>query len=226
MCYNAHMSTTKRVEQDRKSYNQICPMATALDIIGDRWTILILRELLGGSARFQELKDGLPGIATNLLTERLRRLETDGLVRQIHVHNTVLYSLTKQGASVRPALEELARLGSRLERVAPAYHQRSVRAIAMALQSILVYLLDAMPSERVVVELDVDGEYVEIVLDQRPSATVRLATEHDSRAKTTKAGLIRVLNGQAVDQSIFEHVSGDEMATQQMIKVFNAATSL
>ena len=68
---------------DRKSYEQVCPMATALDFVGDRWTILILRELLGGPARFQDLKDGLPGIAPNLLVERLRRMEGDGIVRRL-----------------------------------------------------------------------------------------------------------------------------------------------
>ena len=88
------------IDPDRKSYNQVCPVATALDFVGDRWTILILRELLGGSARFQELREGLPGIASNLLTERLRRLEADGLVRQIHAHNSVLYALTEQGAGI------------------------------------------------------------------------------------------------------------------------------
>ena len=101
------MTKKTNIDLDRKSYNQVCPTATALDFIGDRWTILILRELLGGAARFYELRDGLPGIASNLLTERLRRLEADGLVRQIHRHNTVLYALTEQGAAVRPILEEL-----------------------------------------------------------------------------------------------------------------------
>lgn len=92
---------------DRKSYQQICPLATALDVVGDRWTILILRELLGGAARFQDLRDGLPGIATNLLSDRLRRLEEDDIVRRIHAHNTVLYTLTSQGAEIRTALEAL-----------------------------------------------------------------------------------------------------------------------
>ncbi|MDH5616774.1 MAG: helix-turn-helix transcriptional regulator, partial [Acidimicrobiia bacterium] len=92
---------------DRKSYEQVCPMATALDFIGDRWTILILRELLGGPARFQELRDGLPGIATNLLTERLRRMETDGIARRVDVGGSSLYTLTEEGAGIRTAIEEL-----------------------------------------------------------------------------------------------------------------------
>ena len=77
----------------------MCPLSTALDFVGDRWTILILRELLGGSARFQELRDGLPGIASNLLTERLRRLESDGIIRRVRAH-----SGRDPGAKEEPAI--------------------------------------------------------------------------------------------------------------------------
>jgi len=207
---------------DRKSYNQICPMATALDFIGDRWTILILRELLGGSARFHELRDGLPGIATNLLTERLRRLETDGIVRRVAAHDTVLYGLTEQGADIRATLEELGWWGARLQRrAAPTVHERSIRAIAMALQSILVHAGDALPIERLVVELEVDGEYVEVILDQRPTATARLSTEPDARVRTSTSGISAVLLGRAFDESTFTHISGNEAATKQLVSALS-----
>jgi DNA-binding HxlR family transcriptional regulator len=205
------------IDPDRKSYNQVCPMATALDFIGDRWTILILRELLGGAARFQELRDGLPGIASNLLTERLRRLEGDGIVRQIHTHNTVLYALTEQGAGIRTALEELGLWGARMGRAAPALHQRSIRAIAMALQFVLVRAGDALPAERLVVELEVDGEYIEVILDQRPTVTARLSTEPDARVQVSTPGISAVLLGQAFDDSTFTHVSGNEAATKYLV---------
>lgn len=203
------------IASDRKSYNQVCPVATALDFVGDRWTILILRELLGGSARFQELRDGLPGIASNLLTERLRRLEADGLVRQIHAHNT--YALTEQGASIRTAIEELGFWAARMgRRAAPVLHQRSIRAIAMALQAVLVRAGDALPAERMVVELEVDGEYIEVVLDQRPTVTVRLSVEPDARVRVSMAGISAILSGQG-DDSTFTHVSGNETATKYLV---------
>jgi DNA-binding HxlR family transcriptional regulator len=209
--------TETYIDPDRKSYNQVCPLATALDFVGDRWTILIIRELLGGSARFQELRDGLPGIASNLLTERLRRLEADGLVRQIHAHNTVLYTLTEQGAEIRMALEELAFWAARMERrAAPVLHERSSRAIAMALQSVLVRAGDALPTERLVVELEVDGEYIEVVLDQRPTVTVRLSIEPDARVRVSAAGISAVLRGQG-DDSTFTHLSGNEAATKYLV---------
>ena len=63
-----------------RSYGQYCSVAKALDVIGDRWTLLIVRELLiRGACRYTDLKNGLPGIATNLLADRIRELESAGL---------------------------------------------------------------------------------------------------------------------------------------------------
>ena len=207
------------MKTDRKSYQQICPMATALDIVGDRWTILILRELLGGTARFNELRDGLPGIAGNLLTERLRRLEEDGLVRQMKMHNTTLYALTDRGTDIRTALEELAFWGARQARVAPVLHERSIRAIAMALQSVVVRAGDALPVDRYVIEVDVDGEPMEITLDQSPTVTARPATKPDARMSITYEGMSAVLRGKDIDRSLFMNISGNEIAIQFLLDV-------
>ena len=64
----------------QRTYNQNCPVAKGLDIVGERWTLLILRELVGGARRYSDLRTELPGIATNLLADRLRGLEQTGLV--------------------------------------------------------------------------------------------------------------------------------------------------
>ncbi|MDH3259495.1 MAG: helix-turn-helix transcriptional regulator [Acidimicrobiia bacterium] len=202
---------------DRKSYEQVCPMATALDFIGDRWTILILRELLGGPARFQELRDGLPGIATNLLTERLRRMETDGIARRVDVGGSSLYTLTEEGAGIRTAIEELGMWGARMGRVGPAVHQRSIRAIAMALHSVLVRAGDALPSGIAIIELDVDGQYAEIVLGPRPTVTARPSTQPDARVAAPTRAISAFLLGQSVADAAFNHVSGDERATKRLI---------
>ena len=64
-----------------RSYNEYCSIAKSLDVVGDRWTLLIVRELAQrGACRYTDLRDGLPGIATNLLAERLRQLEQSGVV--------------------------------------------------------------------------------------------------------------------------------------------------
>jgi DNA-binding HxlR family transcriptional regulator len=105
-----------------RSYDQYCPLARALDLLGERWTLLILRELLGGSRRYGDLRDALPGVATNLLSDRLRRLVAEGLVEQVEVPPPVartMYRLTDAGwGQVPPVVQVLARFG--LDRLPPA----------------------------------------------------------------------------------------------------------
>lgn len=202
---------------ERKSYEQVCPMATALDFVGDRWTILILRELLGGPGRFQELRNGLPGIATNLLTERLRRMEADGIVRRVDVGGSGLYTLTEAGSGIRIAIEELGMWGARLSRVGSAKHQRSIRAIAMALQAVLVRSADELRTGTAIIELEVDGEYAEIVLGPRPTVTARTSMQPDAGVAATTPAISAFLLGQTRADGAFHHVVGDEHATHRLI---------
>jgi DNA-binding HxlR family transcriptional regulator len=92
-----------------KSYGQYCALARALDVIGDRWSPLIVRELLGGARRYGELLEGLPGIATNLLAERLRHLEAAGVVERDEEGR---YRLSEWGEGLREPLYALARWGA------------------------------------------------------------------------------------------------------------------
>ncbi len=95
-----------------KSYGQACALAAALDVIGSRWTILILRDLMGGPARYVDLHRGLPGLASNLLADRLRDLEEFGLIEKTtEAYGVTLYRLTPLGEQTRPALAELGKLG-------------------------------------------------------------------------------------------------------------------
>src|SRR5882757_2304498 len=94
-----------------RSYGQYCGLARALDVVGDRWNLLIVRQLLVAPARFRELLDGLPGVATNLLTDRLRDLEAAGVVerRLAEEGNAVVYALTLWGYGLREPIEGLVR---------------------------------------------------------------------------------------------------------------------
>lgn len=89
-------------------YDQYCGCARALDVVGDRWTLLIVRELLVRPARFSELRDGLPGIATNLLSNRLKALQADGVVERRLADPGVAYALTPWGEQLREPLMALA----------------------------------------------------------------------------------------------------------------------
>jgi len=100
-----------------RSYGQYCSVAKALDVVGDRWTLLIARELLlQGPCRYTDLKNGLPGIATNLLSDRIRELEAAGLVRREEAAPpvaTTLFHLTESGAQLEPVLGALGAWGIR-----------------------------------------------------------------------------------------------------------------
>jgi DNA-binding HxlR family transcriptional regulator len=100
-----------------RSYGQYCSIAKALDVVGDRWTLLIIRELLiRGACRYTDLKDGLPGIATNLLSDRIRDLESAGLIRREDAPPpvaTTLFHLTDTGEELAPVLDALGRWGVR-----------------------------------------------------------------------------------------------------------------
>jgi DNA-binding HxlR family transcriptional regulator len=94
-----------------RSYQQYCGLARGLDVVGDRWVLLIVRELLEGPRRYNELLDGLPGIATNLLAERLRSLDEIGVIKRGD-DNT--YALTEWGLGLHDVVYALGRWASPL----------------------------------------------------------------------------------------------------------------
>jgi DNA-binding HxlR family transcriptional regulator len=98
-----------------RSYAEYCAIAKSLDVVGDRWTLLIVRELaLRGACRYTDLRNGLPGIATNLLADRLRDLEDAGVVGREDAPPpiaTTLFRLTHRGEELRPVMEALTRWG-------------------------------------------------------------------------------------------------------------------
>jgi DNA-binding HxlR family transcriptional regulator len=100
-----------------RSYGQFCSVARALDVIGDRWNLLIIRELLlRGACRYTDLRNGLPGIATNLLADRIRELESAGLIRREEAPPpvaTTLVHLTEAGAELEPVVRALGSWGMR-----------------------------------------------------------------------------------------------------------------
>lgn len=93
-----------------KTYSQNCGLAAALDVVGERWTLLIVRTLLAGAARFGEIKAQLPGIGTNLLSERLKSLQRRGVIDKGEGPQAA-YALTRKGEALRPIARQLARWG-------------------------------------------------------------------------------------------------------------------
>ncbi len=118
-------------------YQQYCALARALDVAGDRWTLLIVRELAPGPRRFTDLVDGLPGISRKLLTERLRALERDGIVARQELPPPAarqLYELTRDGRDLAHAIAPLIAWGARRmgdRKPTDSFHARWA-AVAMA----------------------------------------------------------------------------------------------
>ena len=99
-----------------KRFDQYCPVAHAMCLVGERWALLIVRELLHGPKRYTDLRDGLPGIGTNILASRLRELEEAGLVRKRKLPApaaSIVYELTEYGAELEEVVHALARWGAR-----------------------------------------------------------------------------------------------------------------
>ncbi|WP_159841684.1 winged helix-turn-helix transcriptional regulator [Nocardia sp. CY41] len=99
---------------DQRTYNQYCATARTLDIVGERWTLLLIRELLTGPKRFGDLQAALRGLGTGLLAARLKHLEAEGLARKVTLPppaRTPAYALTEAGAELAPAILALARWG-------------------------------------------------------------------------------------------------------------------
>jgi DNA-binding HxlR family transcriptional regulator len=100
----------------RKRYEQYCPVAHALDLVGERWALLVVRELMHGPKRYTDLVEHLPGIGTNILASRLRDLEAGGIVAKRTLPPPAasrVYELTEYGQGLRAAIRELALWGAR-----------------------------------------------------------------------------------------------------------------
>jgi DNA-binding HxlR family transcriptional regulator len=132
-----------------RSYGQACALAKALDLVGDRWTLLIARELLiRGTCRYTDLQHGLPGIPTNLLAKRLNELTEAGLLSRETAPPpvaTIVYRLTERGKQLEPAIDALGKWGAPL--LAGASHRDVFRSHWMALP-VRLHVRDKTPSAR------------------------------------------------------------------------------
>ncbi len=164
----------------RKSYNQNCPIARGLDVLGERWTLLILRELIGGARRYSDLRAELPGIATNLLADRLRELEESGFVDRTELPPPIartVYTLSEVGwRKVPPVIQAIAMFG--LDMIEPDASALTplngfLAGILLAFDPVRAADLDA--SYRV----DIDGRRFEFAVRDRNLARCSNRTRGD-----------------------------------------------
>jgi DNA-binding HxlR family transcriptional regulator len=95
------------------SYYQFCPVAKAMELLDERWTLLVIRELVSGGQHFNDLRRGLPRMSPSLLSKRLQQLQRAGVIARRHSGNNVCYTLTQAGSELRPVVEALGSWGTR-----------------------------------------------------------------------------------------------------------------
>jgi DNA-binding HxlR family transcriptional regulator len=209
-----------------RNYRLLCPIARALDRVGDRWALLILRDLHAGPARFNELLEGLTGIASNLLANRLEELVVAELVRRaVGPHQVAVYELTPLGLSTADLLYELAAFGSRLppdDDVRPPGNRRS---IAVTLKVACSRVVD--PGLTLELELRVDGEPYTLRADRgRVDVWARPATAPGVVLETDYESLVAVTDG-AMDLEDFAKrtkvTGGDRTATKSAFELLRGA---
>lgn len=150
----------------KRSYDQFCGLARALDLVGERWTLLLVRDLALGPQRYTDLLEGLPGIGSGLLAERLRQLEQAGIARKTVLPppaRVPVYELTDDGRDLAQAVLPLALWGARrLERIEPDHTYR-VEWLLLSLWA--QFKPDRAAGVHDVYELQIDGDAVHIRID-------------------------------------------------------------
>ncbi len=210
----------------KRIYNQYCAIARALDAVGERWTLLLIRELVTGPKRFTDLLDHLPGIGTNLLSNRLKELEESGLIVQNKLPppaSSVVYELTPRGSELEPVLMALAQWGRPLlgpprekDKLAPGWLILAMKKsfcseAADGIDEVYEYRVDAD-----VFQVRVHHNNIEIEQGLRWKPNMTLITDSDT--------LMRVIAGELSGAAAIEtggmHVEGDFDAYKRTYSLF------
>ncbi len=179
-----------------RSYAQYCPIAFSLDHVGRRWTLLVIRELILGPLRYNDIKEALPGIATNLLTERLRDLEADGLVERRVLPspaNVTVYALTPMGTRFRGLIFELMRLGVPWMPGGKLRHPPRHREAGLLLQALLGTVAPRRRRARVHVQLATGSVGVDVHRGA-VAVSMHVPTDPDATIVTSASALTKVVN--------------------------------
>lgn len=206
-----------------RDYGQYCGLARALDLVGNRWNLLIVRQLLIGPARYGELRDGLSGIATNLLTDRLRDLETAGVLerRLSDDANAITYSLTSWGAQLREPINALIRWSTPLMIRGPEGDEFRAEGLLVALPALFAGRIRMDRS--VAVGIAVNDAVDDAVVQVRATSTGVEVDRHDGRQLDAVISAdAQIVLGLAVGMLTLDNVAdlvdidGDETAVRHI----------
>ncbi|WP_117213122.1 winged helix-turn-helix transcriptional regulator [Allorhizocola rhizosphaerae] len=201
-----------------RTYDDPCAIARGLDAVGERWALLVVRELLLGPKRFSDLRRGLHDVSQNVLAQRLRELERDGIVRRRTLASTGVYELTKRGRELEPVLFAIAGWANAIS--VPESITAGLSPDALAFQLRLTFDPKAAGDVRAVYELRLDDDrFTMRITDRRIDISRAPATEPDAVIETSVARLTGLLSReQPWDDSIV--VEGDKRAARRLTRLF------
>lgn len=191
-----------------RRYRLLCPISRVLDHVGDRWTLLILRDLHAGPVRHKDLATGLTGIPSNVLATRLKELLAAGLVQKKRSeHGVPLYELTDLGEATGPVLFELSRLGTRFPADEEPRPPGNLRLVAVTLKEALSRVPD---DSELHVELRIDGEPLDIHAHQgRVRVHYRPATEPQAVISVPYEPMIAYGDGRIAPEAFGQFITVD-----------------
>ena len=210
----------------RRSYRQYCGIASALDVVGERWSLLVVRELMTGPKRFKDLGEGLPGVGTGLLSARLRDLEAAGVIRRTVLPapaRVPVYELTESGLELEPVLVGLARWGA--PRLGAYERGQAYKPHWLLLSLSTEYRREAAAGVHETYEFEIGGELLharvrdgEVELRDGPASDAVLRVSADA-----DAFLDAVSSPGRLDEAVASgalRVSGDPGALTRCIEIF------
>jgi DNA-binding HxlR family transcriptional regulator len=214
----------------QRRYQDGCPVALGMDLLGERWALLIVRELLLGPKRFSDLRVGLLGSSADMVTVRLRELQAHGIVQRRRLPapaSAWVYELTPWGAELEPIVTSLARWSIRSAEMAERV-DRPVSVDSAVLGLRVLFDADAAADAAVTLELVVDAEpfrvdvhngVLRVRRGEAPDADLRLVTDPN-----TLAGLLRGERSVEAEREL-GHVAltGDDLAARTFLSYFGAA---
>jgi DNA-binding HxlR family transcriptional regulator len=216
---------------DARRYDDPCGIARALDVIGDRWALLVVRELTFGPRRFVALRAGLHGISPNVLAQRLRGLEAAGVVRRDMLGppaSVAVYELTDRGRELRPVLLALGRWGSGEPVTTPA--ELSVSALLVALQTVYAPGAAGAPAAGTAFALGFDGDWYQVAasedgLDITPGRAGQPAATLEADVATMRAVAFGREPAGAAERAGRLRITGDRRAADSFASMFALARS-
>lgn len=217
--------TSKRRTSKRRTYDDGCAAAHALDLVGERWALLVVRELLLGPKRFTDLRSGLPGVSSNVLAERLNGLEEAGVVRRRKLPPPAaskVYELTEWGMELEPVIDRLGRWGVRSPSK-PKDAPIGVDALVLSFRTMFEPTAAEGLAARYELRLGEDRFRAEVA-DRRFEIVRGVADRPDAAIETDAGTLAALVYG---DRSLAEalrsgdaKVEGDEMAVERFLTLF------